>query len=359
MGKRWKVLVPGSLYSQDVVDLYEGGGDVEVHFALPPEERVLGGGPLGPEGQRKKAKQVVWDRIAEFDVVGAMYGEPFITAELLDRNPNLWVVFIGSAGFDSIDVDAATSRGVAVINAAGNNVVPVSEHAIGLLLAVSRKITQMDRLTRSEGRGLHVAEVGTFPPVMADRTLGIVGLGAIGKRVCCIASAGLGMKVVVFDPFVDATAVADLDIELVDSLDELLTRSDAVSMHLPLTEATRHTIGRRELALMKPGSFLVNTSRGGTVDTDALVEALESGHLGGAGIDVTDPEPLPAGHRLLTLDNVVLTPHIAGASPDIGVIAHSIVARSVMAALRGEPPPTLVNKDVWDRFRQRWEREAA
>jgi D-3-phosphoglycerate dehydrogenase / 2-oxoglutarate reductase len=353
------LLVPTYLAGQRTADMYHDSGDIDVHYALNAEDRVAGGGSLGPAGQRAKAEQVLWDRIAGFDVVGALPGKPFITAALLDRAPRLKVVFIASAGYDSVDVTAATGRGIAVVNAAGSNAVPVSEHAIGLLLAVSRKIAQLDRRAHREGRGLHYLDVGEFPPVLHGSTLGLVGLGAIGRRVARIAAAGFGMTVIAYDPFADKELARELGVELTGTLEELLERSDAVSMHLPLTGETRHIISGRELALMKPGSFLVNTSRGGTVDTDALVAALQSGHLGGAGLDVTDPEPLPHDHPVFGLDNVVLTPHHGGTSPTAVTDAHALAAASVIDALHGVQPATLVNRDVWPTYLTRLENDAS
>jgi D-3-phosphoglycerate dehydrogenase / 2-oxoglutarate reductase len=353
------LLVPTYLADQRIADMYHDSGDIDLHYALNAEDRVAGGGSLGPAGQRAQAEKVVWDRISEFDVVGALPGKPFITAALLDRAPRLKVVFIASAGYDSVDVASATSRGVAVVSAAGSNAVPVSEHAIGLLLAVSRKIAQLDRRAHREKHGLHYLDVGEFPPVLHGSTLGLVGLGAIGRRVARIATAGFGMTAIAYDPFADKELARELGVELTSTLEELLERSDAVSMHLPLSEQTRHIISGRELALMKPGSFLVNTSRGGTVDTDALVAALRSGHLGGAGLDVTDPEPLPQDHPIFGLDNVVLTPHHGGTSPTAIADAHALAAQSVINALHGVQPATLVNRDVWPAFLSRLENDAS
>jgi D-3-phosphoglycerate dehydrogenase len=357
MSRVWTVLVPTNLYDQQIVDLYNEAPDLEFEYALPEAERVLGGGPLGPYEQRRKVEAIVWERIAEFDVVGAMAGAPFITPALLDRGPDLKVVFIASAGTDSIDIGAATDRGVVVVNAAGNNVVPVSEHTLGLLLSLSRKIAITDRTAHGEKRSLHVSELGGFPGVLREKTLGLVGFGRIGREVARIASAGFGMRVIAYDPFPDPVAAQALGVELVDTLDDLLERSLVVSVHTPLTAHTRHTIGARELGRMRPGSFLLNTSRGGTVDTDALVEALTSGHLGGAGLDVTDPEPLPPGHPLQSLDNVVLTPHSAGVAPEAVIGAHRMAAQSVIDARRGVQPSTLVNPEVWPAYLKRLERE--
>jgi phosphoglycerate dehydrogenase-like enzyme len=355
--RRYRVLVPTTLHDPGVEQIYAEAGDVAVEYALAPEERPMGGGPLGPAGQRAKAERVVQERIADFDVVGALPGRPFVTAELLDRAERLKIVYIASAGYDSIDVDAATARGVAVVNAAGNNVVPVAEHTIGLLLAVSRKIAQLDRRAHRERRGLHFTDVGRFPPELDGATLGLVGFGAIGTRVARIAGAGLGMSVLVHDPFLDPARAASAGVEPVPTLDELLARADAVSLHLPLTEQTRGLIGARELAAMREGAFLVNTSRGPIVDTDALVEALRAGRLGGVGLDVTDPEPLPAGHPLFDLDTAVLTPHHAGASPAAIAKAYVLSATAVVDALHGRRPATLVNREVWSSYLQRWKRE--
>lgn len=352
MSRPWTVLVPTNLYDQQIVDLYRDAPDLEVHYALPETERVLGGGPLGPYEQRRKVESVLWERVAEFDVIGAMAGAPFVTAALLDRAPDLMVVFIASAGYDSIDVPAATERGVVVVNAAGNNVVPVSEHVLGLLLSLTRKIGITDRTAHREKRSLHVSELGGFPGTLRDKTLGLVGFGRIGREVARIASAGFGMRVVAYDPFPDLDAARELGVELVATLDEVLGQALVVSVHTPLTAQTRHTIGARELGLMRPGSFLLNTSCGGTVDTDALVEALR-GHLGGAGLDVTDPEPLPPDHPLHSLDNVVLTPHCAGVAPEAVVGAHLMAARSVIDARRGTEPSTLVNPEVWPAYLDR------
>jgi D-3-phosphoglycerate dehydrogenase len=357
MPPRYTVLVPTSLHDPRVTEIYTAAGDIDVDYALEPDERPMGGGPLGPAGQRAKAERMLRERIADYDVVGALPGRPFVTAELIERAERLKVVYIASAGYDSIDVEAATARGVAVVNAAGNNVVPVAEHAIGLLLAVSRKIAQLDRRAHRERRGLHFTDVGRFPPELAGGTLGLVGFGAIGRRVARIAGAGLGMSVLVHDPFLDPALAASAGVEPVTTLEELLARSDDVSLHLPLTAATRGLIGARELAAMREGAFLVNTARGPIVDTDALVDALGSGHVGGAGLDVTDPEPLPQGHPLFELDTVVLTPHHAGASPNALLQAYLLSATAVVDALHGREPATLVNRDVWPSCLQRWKRD--
>jgi D-3-phosphoglycerate dehydrogenase len=352
----WSVLVPITVFYPEVEEFYAQTPDLRLEFALPEAERVYGGGPLGPTEQRRRATETVRRRVSEVDVVGAIAGPPFITAELMDRAPALKAIYIASAGYDSIDVPAATERGLVVVNAAGNNVVPVSEHALGLVLALVRKIALADRMTHRERRGLHLSEIGPFPGMLRGRTLGLVGLGRIGSEVARMAGQGFGMRVLAHDPYADPAAAEALGASLVGSLEELLERSDVVSVHLPLTEDTRHTIGAEQLALMKPGAFLVNTSRGGTVDTDALVGALEQGRLAGAGLDVTDPEPLPLDHPLLLRDDVVVTPHAGGGAAEAVLEANLMVARSLRAARRRTLPETCVNPEVWPAYLARLDR---
>jgi phosphoglycerate dehydrogenase-like enzyme len=295
-------------------------------------------------------------RIGEVDVVGAIAGPPFITAEMMDGAPRLRAIYAASAGHDSIDVVGATQRGIVVVNAAGNNVVPVAEHTMGLTLSLVRKIALADRMAHRERRGLHLAEIGPFPGMLRGRTLGLVGLGRIGSEVARMARQGFAMRVVAHDPFADPDAAGALGVPLVDSLDELLACADVVSVHLPLNDETRHTVGAAQLARMKPGALLVNTSRGGTVDTEALVAALEAGHLAGAGLDVTDPEPLPLDHALLLRDDVVITPHAGGGAAEAVLEANLTVARSLRAARRREMPETCVNPEVWPAYLARYDR---
>ena len=349
----WSILVPITVFYPEVEAFYAATPDLRLEFALPEDQRVYGGGALGPVEQRRRATDVVRRRIAEVDVVGAIAGPPFITAELMDQAPRLKAIYIASAGYDSIDVPAATQRGIVVVNAAGNNVVPVSEHAIGLMLALVRKIALADRMAHHERRGLHLSEIGAFPGMLRGHTLGIVGLGKIGAEVARMAAQGFNMEVVAHDPFADSGVATSLGVRLVENLEALLEVSDIVSVHLPLTHETRHAIGAEQLARMKPGAFLVNTSRGGTVDTEALVAALEAGQIAGAGLDVTDPEPLPTDHALLSRDDVVVTPHAGGGAAQAILEANLMVARSLRAARRRIMPETCVNPEVWPAFLER------
>jgi phosphoglycerate dehydrogenase-like enzyme len=343
------------VFYPEVEAFYAETPDLRLEFALPVDERVYGGGVLGSVEQRRRATEAVHRRIAEFDVVGAIFGPPFLTADLMDQAPRLKVIFIASAGFESIDVAAATQRGILVVNAAGNNAVPVSEQAIGLMLALVRKIAVADRLAHRERRGIHLSEVGPFPGTLHGRTLGLLGLGKIGSEVARIATRGFGMDVVAYDPYADPAALG-LDVQMLANRDEVFEVADIVSVHLPLTAETKHAVGAVQLAKMKPGAFLINTSRGPTVDTDALVAALEAGTIAGAGLDVTDPEPLPLDHPLLLRNDVVVTPHAGGGSAEAIMEANLMVARSLRAARRGQMPETCVNPEVWPDYLARCER---
>jgi phosphoglycerate dehydrogenase-like enzyme len=217
----------------------------------------------------------------------------------MDLAPRLRVISRTGVGYDTVDVEAATARGIAVCFAPDAPTVSTAEHTIALLLAVTKDI--------SGWAGRSSLAPGAPPGVELDgRTLGLFGFGRIARRVATVGRA-LGMHVIAHDPFV----VADVDdVTLVDG-DELWRRSDVVSLHAPLTPATYHVVDAAALAAMRPGSFLVNCARGGLVDHDALLDALERGHLAGAGLDVTEPEPLPADHPLRRQPRVVITPHIA------------------------------------------------
>lgn len=255
------------------------------------------------------------------------------------------VIVRTGVGVDNVDVAAATAAGIVVACVPDASIEEVSNHALGLLLALSRKLVRLDRALRG-GRWDRtlLAPMGTIH----GQTLGVVGFGRIGQALCRKALA-LGLRVVAYDPLVPPSAIAAAGANVV-SLEELLRTSDFVSLHAPLAPGTAYLIGERELALMPPGAFLINTARGGLVDQVALTRALQSGRLAGAGLDVFEQEPLPTGDPLLALDNVILTPHSAAFS-DTSV--REIRRRSGEAAasvLAGRWPRGLVNPDVTPRF---------
>lgn len=274
-------------------------------------------------------------------------------ASYVKLGERLRAVLAPGAGYDGIDIDAATSLGILVTHQAGCNDEAVAEHAIGMMLSVAKRIAEGDRLVR---RTTDWRPGDLRNHEIRGKTLGIVGLGAIGRRLATIATLGFEMPVLAHDPYVDYAPVDG--VELVD-LDTVLARSDIVSVHVPLTPQTRRSIGARELGLLQPHAILVNTSRGFVVDQDALTDALVAGRIAGAGLDVFDDDVLPMDHPMLDLDTVVVTPHCAGATEESLASQAVRQADAVLAIARGEVPTTarLLNPDAVDRFIDRFGRE--
>ncbi len=267
-----------------------------------------------------------------------------IDASLLDALPNVKVVSNMAVGFDNIDVEACTARGVVVCITPDVLTETTADFTWALLLAVARRVCEASQ-------AVHTGEWRTWEPLgflgidIAGATLGIVRLGRIGQAVARRAR-GFGMRVLYTDR---QQRSPEIERELGATylpLRELLRESDVVSLHVPLTPETYHLIDRQMLALMKPIAILINTARGAVVETEALVEALQARRLWGAGLDVTDPEPLPADHPLLRCPNVVVTPHIASASERTRSRMAELAAENIVAALRGERPPRSLNWDA-------------
>lgn len=266
-------------------------------------------------------------------------------AAFLERAPHLRVIARTGIGYDGVDVAAATNRGVAVCNTPDGPTVSTAEHAAMLMLAVAKRLKPSEAALRS---GTTAGYFGRHLGIELDgKVLGLVGCGRIARRVARIAE-GLGMRVLAFDPYLEPAAVPQ-SIRQATSLDDVLREADIVSVHVPLTDAAQGMFGPAQFASMKPGAVFVNTARGGLVDADALLAALESGHLFGAGLDVTSPEPLPAGHPLLERDDVVVTPHVASATADGKERILRAAFEQAMAVLEGRRPEHLVNPEVWDR----------
>lgn len=260
-----------------------------------------------------------------------------IDGPLLDRCPNLKVVSNLAVGYDNIDVPACTARNVAACTTPNVLTQTTAELAFTLLLAVARQIIPAADAARN-------GDWKTWYPFrflgrdVAGLTLGIIGLGRIG-----LAMAKMGLA---FGLNVIYTGGQSNKWFREVSLDELLQTADIVSLHVPATPATHHLIGRRELAIMKPDAMLINTARGPVVDTDALVAALHEGRLFGVGLDVTDPEPLPADHPLYTFERVTILPHIASASEATRLQMSDLAAKNIVAVLEGSEPPHCLNPEV-------------
>ncbi len=259
-----------------------------------------------------------------------------VDAEVLAASDKLKVVARAGVGLDNVEVPAATERGVMVVNAPTSNIVSAAEHAMALLLAVARNVAPADASLRA-GEWKRSAYGGVE---LNGKTVGVVGLGKIGQLVATRAEA-FGTKIIAYDPYISASRAAQLGIELV-SLDELLQRADAISIHLPKTAETLGLIGAEELKKCKPSAIIINAARGGLVDEDALAEALANGRLGGAGIDVYRTEPTTSS-PLFELPNVVATPHLGASTVEAQDRAGTDVAHSTLQALRGDFVPDAVN----------------
>ena len=267
-----------------------------------------------------------------------------VDAELMDAaGPGLEVISNFAVGYDNIDVGAATARGIRIGNTPGVLTETTADMAFALLMAAARRIVE----------GAEYVKAGkwrTWGPTLLlghdvhGATLGIVGMGRIGAEVARRAT-GFNMQVIYFDPYCDPGKAPFVDVGLRCTLDELLAESDFVSLHVPLTSETQHLIDAQALAKMRRTAVLVNTSRGPIVDSEALYEALAAGKISYAALDVTDPEPLPPDHKLLTLDNCLVVPHIASASWATRTKMAVMAAENLLAGLRGEPLPHCVNPD--------------
>jgi D-3-phosphoglycerate dehydrogenase len=275
------------------------------------------------------------ERIGEYDAIIIRSGTR-LTADLIERGSRLKVIGRAGVGVDNVDLEAASKRGIVVANAPQSTVISAAEHTIGLLLALTRRIPQAHGLLK-EGRW----ERGRFGGLeLADKTLGLVGFGRIGQQVARRAR-GLEMRVVAHDPYVAPERFRELGAARAESLEELLGVSDFVSLHATLTPESRGLIGRKQIARMRDGVRIVNVSRGELLDEEALVEALESGKVAGAALDVFSEEPY-AG-PLLGLENVVVTPHLAASTHEAQDRAGLIVAEQVAAALEGGVVTNAVN----------------
>jgi D-3-phosphoglycerate dehydrogenase len=254
--------------------------------------------------------------------------------DVLRRLPHLKMITTCGIGTDAIDLETARELGIVVCNLPGRTAPIVAEHAFALMLAVAKR-TSFQTSQVKAGRWTGMDNV-----YLRGKTLGLVGAGPIGKEMARLAKA-IGMNVLAWTFHPSAERAAELGFPFVP-LEELLARADVVSLHVKLTEQTRGLLGAGQIGLMKPGALLVNTARGAVVDTPALIAALDSGHLAGAGIDVYDIEPVPADHPLLSCEHVVLTPHVADQTPEGMELLNSGVVDNVIAFLEGRPQNRVV-----------------
>lgn len=266
-----------------------------------------------------------------------------MTARVIAAAADLRLIVVCRGGPVNVNVDAASARGIPVCYSPGRNAAATAEYTVGLMLAALRRIPFAHAdLARGIWRGdfYRYDEAGTE---LEGKTVGLLGFGAVGARVARAVLA-FGAEVLVTDPYVDAAAVAAAGARKAE-LDELLPRAHVLSLHARLTPETRHAIGRRELALLPAGAVVVNSARGGLLDAGALCDALDSGRLRAAALDVYDPEPPPPGDRVYATPGLVLSPHIAGASRETAERAAAAAAAEVARFLRGERPRWAINAD--------------
>src|ERR1700710_2707306 len=235
-----------------------------------------------------------------------------VDADLLRRAPNLLLVSSNGAGFDPVDVEACRAAGVLVVDQSGGNAHSVAEHALGMLLTLSKRIIEADRALRRDANVNRNALMGNEAK---GKTIGIVGIGNVGRRIAELCKGLLHMKVIAYDPFLSAEEIAARGAEKVE-LDDLMRRSDFVSISCPLNKDNRGMIGAKQFALMQPHAFFITTARGFIHDEKALYDALRDKRIARAGLDVWDQEPPPAGHPLLQFDNEQASPHTAGVTHD-------------------------------------------
>ncbi|MCP4668184.1 MAG: D-glycerate dehydrogenase [Deltaproteobacteria bacterium] len=322
-----KILVTSRL-SQKVIGILEQGHDIEVHGEDRPMERQK---LLDSIGGKEGLLCTITD---------------LIDHELMDRGPQLRMIANFGVGFDNIDVEAATARGIAVSNTPGVLTDATADLAFALLLASARRVVEGDRRTRA-GKFRFFAPFHFLGSDVSGKTLGIIGLGRIGKAVARRAR-GFDMPVFYHNRRRIETAEEEALGATYRDLSTLLAGSDFVSLHVPLSEKTHHLIGREELEKMKPSAFLVNASRGPIVDEQALVEALVEGKIAGAGLDVYEKEPLLTP-GLAELDNVVLLPHLGSATVETRTRMGMKAAENLLAGLKGERPPNCLN---WHEIRR-------
>jgi len=277
--------------------------------------------------------------------------KPFhVHAALLARLPRLLMAASYGAGYDTIDPAACTEAGVLLCNQAGGNAEGVAEHAVGMMLALLKRMPEATAAMRAGRAQNREALMGRE---LRGRTVGLVGIGHVGTRVAEICRLAFACRVLACDPYLDAAMIAARGAEKVE-MDRLLAESDVVSLHLPLTGESRDLMGAASFARMKRGAIFVTTARGSIHNEPALHEALASGHLAGAGLDVWDQEPPAPDHPLLGLDTVILTQHTAGVTQESRANITRIAALGFAEAAHGRLPPRVINPEVVPRFAARW-----
>ncbi|MBO6560394.1 MAG: hydroxyacid dehydrogenase [Nisaea sp.] len=327
-----KVLLIGHLYHPDG----------EAHLASRADLTVL------PKPERAELLEAA--RTAQ--AISPRY--PNLTdAEVIDAAEDLVIIHTSGRGTDAVDVEAATRRGVVVCNNPGFGKVPVSEHALFMLLGLSRHGREHDAMMRA-GKGWQerLQKHNTIRDLQ-DGVLGIVGLGQIGTEMARKCAAAFNMTVLAYDPYVSEEHAASVGATLCPTLEEVLSRADYVSVHAELNDETRHMFNETTIRQMQPHACLVNTARGKIVSQDALLKALTEGWIRAAALDVYEVEPVGSDNPLLALDNLLLSPHVGGLTQSFMSGSAMAVATKMLQALSGERPEDIVNPEAWEPAKQR------
>ncbi len=274
------------------------------------------------------------------EVTGVVVRYNVFNRELMEKAPNLKVIARHGIGVELIDLQAATERGIMVVNTPDAATVSVAEHVVMMILALAKKMIFADREMK---KGNYSVKDRYMPDDVEGKTLGLIGFGKIGREVAK-RSIGLGMRVTAFDPYMSQAAFDSMGVEKADSMESLLQRSDFVSLHTPLTPQTNHLLGEEQFKMMKESAYLINCSRGQVVDEAALIDCLQKKIIAGAGLDVFEKEPPEADNPLFGMDNVIVTPHSSSLTVN-GTIKMAVgAAEQLLKVLSGEAPDYLVNK---------------
>ena len=269
--------------------------------------------------------------------------------DLLRRTQSLLIVSTNGAGYDTVNLKACTEAGVLCLNQAGGNKEAVAEHALAMMLSLTKRIVEADRAIRRE-----ILDRNSFTGHdLFGQTVGIIGLGNVGKRLAQLCGGLFSMRVLAYAPYVSAEVMRPLGVEKVD-LDTLMREADFVSINCPLTDESRGMVGEKQYALMKPNAYFVTTARGNIHDEKALEAALKAKKIAGAGLDVWEKEPPPLDHPLLKYDNVMVSPHTAGVTHEARLNMGRIAAEQLLAALDGKPVARVLNPEVWPRYAARF-----
>ena len=279
------------------------------------------------------------------DCEGILVRTAIISGKVIENALNLRVIGRHGVGVDNIDLEMATRKGIAVVNAPESNIDSVAEHVLGMMLALAKNFVKMDRETRLGGYELRDKIIGVE---IKDKTVGIIGLGKIGRAIVKRLKA-FDVKIIAYDPCIEPSNIMNTDIRLVDDLNKIYLESDIITVHVPLTKDTRGMIGRDEFKKMKKSAFFLNTSRGQIIDEIALCEALKNGEIRAAALDVFSKEPPSPSNPLFELDNILISPHNAALTEGAMIKMATHAAQGILDYLNGKKPKYIVNPEVLER----------